>query len=88
MWRDAVGTAHGRADESARIVSLVPSITELICDLGLAGKLAGRTGFALIDGEAASWYGSRAIAGLDYLRRIRKRTSVQEAQENRFGKLG
>jgi ABC-type Fe3+-hydroxamate transport system substrate-binding protein len=47
MWRDAVGTVHGRADESARIVSLVPSITELICDLGLAGKLAGRTGFCV-----------------------------------------
>jgi ABC-type Fe3+-hydroxamate transport system substrate-binding protein len=47
MWRDAVGTVHERADDSARIVSLVPSITELICDLGLAGQLAGRTGFCV-----------------------------------------
>lgn len=47
MWRDAVGTVHERADDSARIVSLVPSITELICDLGLAGRLAGRTGFCV-----------------------------------------
>jgi ABC-type Fe3+-hydroxamate transport system substrate-binding protein len=47
MWRDAAGTVHERADDSARIVSLVPSITELICDLGLAGQLAGRTGFCV-----------------------------------------
>ena len=30
-----------------RIVSLVPSITELICDLGLADRLVGRTGFCI-----------------------------------------
>ena len=47
MWRDAVGTLHGRADDSARIVSLVPSITELICDLDLAARLVGRSGFCV-----------------------------------------
>ena len=31
----------------ARIVSLVPSITELLCDLGLVGQLVGRTGFCI-----------------------------------------
>jgi hypothetical protein len=31
----------------ARIVSLVPSITELICDLGLERQLVGRTGFCI-----------------------------------------
>jgi ABC-type Fe3+-hydroxamate transport system substrate-binding protein len=30
-----------------RIVSLVPSITELLCDLGLADRLVGRTGFCV-----------------------------------------
>ena len=47
MWRDAVGTMHQRAADSARIVSLVPSLTELICDLGLAAQLVGRTGFCV-----------------------------------------
>ncbi len=45
--RDAAGTPHERAGNGARIVSLVPSITELICDLGLAAQLVGRTGFCV-----------------------------------------
>lgn len=44
---DAVGTVHERANGEARIVSLVPSLTELICDLGLADQLVGRTGFCI-----------------------------------------
>ena len=44
---DAVGTVHQPAGANARIVCLVPSITELICDLGLAGQLVGRTGFCI-----------------------------------------
>lgn len=47
MLRDALGTVHQRAHEPARIVSLVPSITELICDLGLSAQLVGRTGFCV-----------------------------------------
>jgi ABC-type Fe3+-hydroxamate transport system substrate-binding protein len=35
-----------------RIVSLVPSITELVCDLGLADQLVGRTGFCIHPWEA------------------------------------
>jgi ABC-type Fe3+-hydroxamate transport system substrate-binding protein len=45
-WIDAIGTAHGRAG-NPRIVSLVPSLTELICDLGLERFLVGRTGFCV-----------------------------------------
>jgi ABC-type Fe3+-hydroxamate transport system substrate-binding protein len=46
---DALGTAHRplAAGETPRIVSLVPSLTELLCDLGLAGALVGRTGFCI-----------------------------------------
>lgn len=43
---DALGRAH-RSERAARIVSLVPSITELLCELGLAGRVVGRTGFCI-----------------------------------------
>lgn len=43
---DAIGQQHAPAP-GARIVSLVPSITELLCELGLAGQLVGRTGFCI-----------------------------------------
>ncbi|MGJ9419497.1 helical backbone metal receptor [Massilia sp. CMS3.1] len=47
---DAVGTEHMQAP-GARIVSLVPSITELLCDLGLADRIVGRTGFCIHPAE-------------------------------------
>jgi ABC-type Fe3+-hydroxamate transport system substrate-binding protein len=46
---DAIGQTHHpvSSSQTPRIVSLVPSITELLCDLGLAHGLVGRTGFPL-----------------------------------------
>ena len=44
---DAAGRRHRVCDGVPRIVSLVPSITELVCELGLAGNLVGRTGFCV-----------------------------------------
>jgi ABC-type Fe3+-hydroxamate transport system substrate-binding protein len=43
---DVLGRHHSRAP-AARIVSLVPSLTELLCELGLAPRLVGRTGFCI-----------------------------------------
>lgn len=43
---DVLGQRFARA-ESARIVSLVPSITETLIDLGLREHLVGRTGFCI-----------------------------------------
>ncbi|NMM37685.1 MAG: ABC transporter substrate-binding protein [Glaciimonas sp.] len=49
MLIDAVGRVHEAIAENSqpRIVSLVPSITELLCDLGLAHWIVGRTGFCI-----------------------------------------
>jgi ABC-type Fe3+-hydroxamate transport system substrate-binding protein len=47
VYLDARGTAHRRAVPDARIACLVPSITELVCDLGLAAQLVARTGFCI-----------------------------------------
>jgi len=46
---DAIGQHHVPADlaSSPRVVSLVPSVTELICELGLVDLLVGRTGFCI-----------------------------------------
>jgi ABC-type Fe3+-hydroxamate transport system substrate-binding protein len=44
---DALGQGLYRAGKDARIVSLVPSLTELLIDLGLQKQLVGRTGFCI-----------------------------------------
>ena len=44
---DAVGTLHVPARGEVRILSLVPSLTELLCELGLRDRLVGRTGFCI-----------------------------------------
>ncbi len=49
---DAAGTRHAPATGRVRIVSLVPSLTELVCELGLGAKLVGRTGFCVHPREA------------------------------------
>jgi hypothetical protein len=43
---DSAGVLH-RPTQDARIVSLVPSITELLFDLGLGARVVGRTGFCI-----------------------------------------
>ncbi|AZP12021.1 helical backbone metal receptor [Undibacterium parvum] len=47
---DAIGQRHhaiSLESGTPRILSLVPSITELLCDLGLAQYMVGRTGFCI-----------------------------------------
>lgn len=97
---DALGIAHPPATGEERIVSLVPSLTELLFDLGLDGQVVGRTRYCVhlrpavgavpavggtkkvnrsrllrIDAEMVSWYGSRAIRGLDYLAKLARRVA-------------
>ena len=47
VLRDAAGTVHAPAPPDARIVSLVPSITELLFDLGAGARVVGRTPFCV-----------------------------------------
>jgi ABC-type Fe3+-hydroxamate transport system substrate-binding protein len=47
QWLDALDKPHVAYSGTPRIVSLVPSLTELIIDLGLADALVGRTGFCV-----------------------------------------
>ncbi|GAA4033153.1 helical backbone metal receptor [Actimicrobium antarcticum] len=53
LFIDSAGVAHAAVDPAhpPRIVCLVPSITELLCDLGLASWLVGRTGFCIHPAE-------------------------------------
>jgi ABC-type Fe3+-hydroxamate transport system substrate-binding protein len=56
---DAAGQLHQRhdgqrADDAPRIVSLVPSVTELVCALGLSPYLVGRTGFCIHPADAVA----------------------------------
>lgn len=44
---DYAGTRHAPAEKEARIISLVPSITELLFDLDLVGNLVGRTHYCI-----------------------------------------
>ncbi len=47
LFADAQGTLHARATADVRIACLVPSITELVCALGLTAQLVARTGFCI-----------------------------------------
>jgi ABC-type Fe3+-hydroxamate transport system substrate-binding protein len=84
---DAVGVEHRplAAAEAPRIVSLVPSLTELLCDLGLAGALVGRTGFCIH--PAATVRGIAKVGGtkdvnIEKIRRLAPTHLVVNIDEN------
>ena len=52
-FTDALGQRFERAG-NARIVSLVPSITETLIELGLRDQVVGRTGFCIHPREAVA----------------------------------
>ena len=83
---DAAGTRHAPARGDARIVSLVPSISELVCDLGLSAQLVGRTGFCVHPREIVRRIpkvGGTKDVNLDKLRALRPTHVILNIDENR-----
>ncbi|MEZ5076755.1 MAG: helical backbone metal receptor [Solirubrobacterales bacterium] len=69
-----------------RIVSLVPSITELICELGLAPQLVGRTGFCIHPWETVRRIpkvGGTKDLKLERIRELAPTHAVVNVDENR-----
>ena len=81
---DAMGTEHVPAPE-ARIVCLVPSITELLCTLGLAGRLVGRTGFCIHPADtlaAIPKVGGTKDVNLEKIRQLQPTHVIVNIDEN------
>ena len=84
---DAIGTAHAQCDDRSgvRIVSLVPSITELLCDLGLASAIVGRTGYCIHPAgvvEGIAKIGGTKTVNVEKIRRLAPTHLVVNIDEN------
>ncbi len=86
MWTDAIGQQHGPARGTVRIASLVPSITELLFDLGLADQTVARTGFCIHPEpavRAVEKVGGTKDVKLDRLRALAPTHVIVNIDENR-----
>ena len=84
IYIDALGIEH-QPDPNARIVSLVPSITEMLCDFGLAPQLVGRTGFCIHPWETVRdipKVGGTKDVNLDKIRKLAPTHVVLNIDEN------
>ncbi len=83
---DALGTRHASAGREARIVCLVPSITELLFDLDLGAQVVGRTGFCIHPRERlrdVPKVGGTKDVDHDRLRALRPTHVIVNVDENR-----
>ena len=83
---DWAGREHPRAGLEPRIVSLVPSITELLFDLGLGPFVAGRTTFCVHPREGVESVprvGGTKTVRIDRLRRLEPTHVIVNVDENR-----
>jgi len=83
---DAVGTEHAVAGSDARIVSLVPSVTELLCELGLAPQVVGRSGFCIHPRDVVrsiAKVGGTKDVDVDHIRELAPTHLVVNVDENR-----
>jgi ABC-type Fe3+-hydroxamate transport system substrate-binding protein len=70
-----------------RIASLVPSLTELVCALGLGRRLVARTGFCIHPADAVAAVpkvGGTKDVNLEKLRRLRPTHVLLNVDENRL----
>jgi hypothetical protein len=82
--RDSAGVLHAPAP-AARVVSLVPSITELLFELGLGPRVVGRTGFCVHPEPAARAVpkvGGTKDVKLDALRALHPSHVIVNVDEN------
>lgn len=82
---DAAGVLHHPVAAPPRIVSLVPSITELLCELGLASLLVGRTGFCVHPAEVVRCIpkvGGTKDVNVDKIRKLAPTHLVVNIDEN------
>ncbi|SMG33444.1 helical backbone metal receptor [Paraburkholderia susongensis] len=82
---DAAGVAHDLAGADARIVSLVPSITETLFALGLERQIVGRTGFCVHPHDkvrAVSKVGGTKAVKLDAIRALHPTHLIVNVDEN------
>jgi hypothetical protein len=85
---DAIGRRHSDVSSlpaPPRIVSLVPSITELLCSLGLAQQLVGRTGFCVHPADivpAIPKIGGTKDVNIDKIRKLAPTHLIVNIDEN------
>lgn len=86
VLRDALGTLHQPAGSSVRIVSLVPSLTELLFELDLGAQVVGRTGFCIHPREAlraVPKVGGTKDVKMDRIRELAPTHVIANIDENR-----
>ncbi len=86
MLTDATGTWHTPAQGSARIVSLVPSITELLFALDLGARVVGRTAYCThpaVELAGVPQIGGPKDVRLDRLRALAPSHVIVNIDENR-----
>lgn len=87
--KDAYGNIHTpvTSNQTIRIVSLVPSITELLCDLGLTEYIVGRTGFCIHPTSLQSIpkIGGTKDVNIEKIRRLQASHLIVNIDENEKG---
>ncbi len=86
MLTDATGTRHTPAQGPARIVSLVPSITELLFALDLGARVVGRTAYCThpaVELAGVPQVGGPKDVRLDRLRALAPSHVIVNIDENR-----